>query len=234
MPGHKRTKRQRQEDLVVIAEMCASGMSQREIADHFGLSQPQICHDLKKVYELWSEQDKRKLTFIKNKVLAEISANKKEMRKAWRDSLKPKEKSSQKRISASAGVQGAENEQPAADRERSEVGLVTEDPHPNVPAMREVREYIKLECEIYGLINRKVEIGGDDNAPPIRIINVHEPKDVVRDKQTTSTAQPENAVHSPQVQEPQQESNVDDKLPPIPRFEKPCKPSHSDSQPPTT
>ena len=54
MPARKRTKAQREDDLLRIAEMHAQVMSQSEIAAVFGVTQPQICHDLKEIHRRWS------------------------------------------------------------------------------------------------------------------------------------------------------------------------------------
>jgi hypothetical protein len=222
MPGHKRTKLGREEQLPAIAQMHLDGFSQREIAAHFGLDQSQICHDLKLIARRWKEPDPRKLMEIKNRLLTEIAGHKKAMKETWRNSLKQRETISKKQANTSGGVVGeGDKAKVKSDQERSEVSQKLEDPVPNVQAMRLVLDYLKLECEIHGLINRKFELKADEDAPPIRFIYVHEPPDVPRERQRTSTTSPEDAVDSPPL---------------IPRFERPGqnKPSPSDRQPPTT
>src|SRR5689334_146673 len=63
MAARKRTKKQREEDLVMIAEIAAAAppfRKQRELAVLFGVSQQQIAHDQKEIkpffdecHELW-------------------------------------------------------------------------------------------------------------------------------------------------------------------------------------
>jgi hypothetical protein len=183
MPGHKRTKRQREQDLLIIAEMHAAGASQGEIAERFGLTQPQICQDLKLVQKLWSEDDKKKLVIIKNRLLAEISANKKVMRQAWRDSLKPKDTVSKKQVSTPGGVMGAgDDAKQEPDKERNEASLKTEDRDGNAAFMREVREYIAMELDVHGLRKKAVEMSGSEDGPPVqlRFFEVCRPESVPR------------------------------------------------------
>jgi predicted DNA-binding protein YlxM (UPF0122 family) len=171
-----RTKNLREEQLPRIAELHAEGLSQREIAAQFGLSQSQICHDLKLIYERWAQPDPRTLQVIKNKMLAEIAANKRVCRQAWRDSLKPKETISQKQVSTPGEVAGDGEHGP--DRNRDEIGKRVEERNGNVAFLRELREYMAMECKIHGLdAAHKVEMSGTDG-PPIRIIEVVLPASV--------------------------------------------------------
>jgi len=90
MGGHKRTKQQREEELVWIAEMHGADLSQREITAALSLSQVQICKDLKEIYRRWAAGDKTTLPVLKARLLAEIRGHKRLARKAWSDSLNPK------------------------------------------------------------------------------------------------------------------------------------------------
>jgi hypothetical protein len=175
MSSHRRTKLQRENDYARIAELHAQGLSQREIAEQIGVSQVQICKDLKEIYRRWREPDKTKLPIVKARLLAEIAANKKAMRQAWRDSLKPKEVTSQKQVSVTGEAkEGADGEVASGDRERKEASLRTEDRDGNVAYMREIREYIALECKMHGLFApEQVQHSGGD--APIRIIEIIRP-----------------------------------------------------------
>jgi len=134
MPGHKRTKKHREEQLVRIAEMHASGMPQREIATQFGLTQGQICRDLKEIYQRWAAADsKPDLKVIRQRILAKLADLEKTYRQAWLDSLKPKEIVSKKQVSIPGEATGAgANLKTSADRERNEASLRTEERDGNV------------------------------------------------------------------------------------------------------
>jgi predicted DNA-binding protein YlxM (UPF0122 family) len=176
MPGHSRTKGQRENDLVRIAEMHAQDMSQSEIAAALSVTQQQISHDLKEIYRRWAEPNPKKLGVIKARLLTEIRLNKKIMRQAWRDSLKPKETASKKQVSTPGGVVAA-GEDARPDRERNEASLKTEERDGNVAFMREVREYISLEIKLHGL-NAPEQLAVTDGGAPIKFIEIHRPASV--------------------------------------------------------
>jgi hypothetical protein len=180
MSGHKRTKVERENDLARIADLHADGLSQREIAELIGVSQVQICKDLKEIYVRWAETEPpKKLAVTKGRLLTEIALNKKIMKQAWRDSLKPKETVAKKQVSTPGPVVGAgEAAQQQPDRERNEATLKTEDRDGNVSFMREVREYITLELDGHGLRKKAVEISGAEDGPPIRFINICRPASI--------------------------------------------------------
>jgi hypothetical protein len=171
----KRTRQQREADLVRIAEMHVTGMMQAEIAAELDLSQPQICKDIRLIYERWGTGKPEALAVAKNRMLAEIAANKRICRQAWRDSLKPKETLSQKQVSTPGAVADGEA---GPDRNRDEVGKRVEERDGNVAFLRELREYLALECKIHGLdAAQKVEMSGGEG-PPIQIIEVVRPASV--------------------------------------------------------
>jgi hypothetical protein len=55
MAANKRTKAQRQLDLEKLSEMHLEGKSQNEMAQALGISQPQVCQELKKLDERWQK-----------------------------------------------------------------------------------------------------------------------------------------------------------------------------------
>jgi hypothetical protein len=185
MRGRKRTKAQREEDLARIAEMHACGMSQAEIAAALGFTQQQISHDLKEIYRRWSAPEKPNLHTIKARILAELNAQKKQARKAWEKSQATKETSTQKQVKTPGGVVGeGESVQVEPDKERNEASLRTEERDGSVAFLKEIRECIKMECQIHGLnAAAKVELSGGDG-PPIRFIEIHRPPSVPPPAQT--------------------------------------------------
>jgi hypothetical protein len=155
--------------------MHVTGYRQAEIAAKLDLTQPQICKDIRLIYERWGTATPESLTVVKNRLLAEITANKQVCRHAWRNSLKPKETLSQKQVSLPGAVADGEA---GLDRNRDEVGKRVEERDGNVAFLRELREYLALECKIHGLdAAQKVEMSGGDG-PPIQIIEVVRPASV--------------------------------------------------------
>ena len=73
MSGPKRTKHQRINDKQTIAEMYLQRHSQRYIAQALGLTQPQICYDLKQITEAWQAQAIESLDEAKSMELARIN-----------------------------------------------------------------------------------------------------------------------------------------------------------------
>jgi hypothetical protein len=176
MRGRKRTRAQREDDLVRIADMHSLEMSQSEIAGALGYTQQQISHDLKEIYRRWSVPGKLNLEAIKARLLLEIKANKKAMRKAWERSQATKETTTQKQIKTPGGVVGAgEDARVEPDKERQEASLKAEGRDGSVCFMREVREYISLEIDIHGLRKKSVEVSGAEDGPPIKFIAICSP-----------------------------------------------------------
>jgi transposase len=145
----KRAQGQRLHDLAVVADMLAKGMRQTEIAKHFNVSQSQISRDVAAVYEMWAERDAKAIAMAKSKLLTEIQINKKVMRQAWEDSLKPREITSQKQVTTPGGARGKAGEEGDSepDKERQEASLRTEQRDGNVQFMKELREYMRFEAE---------------------------------------------------------------------------------------
>jgi hypothetical protein len=167
----KRTKFQREDDLVQIADLHLRGVRQVEIARRFGLSKAQICKDLAAVHARWRETSKPDLETIKCRQLTKLEMLQKMHWEAWEVSQRPKEIVSKKQISTPGTTDGQEQ----ADRERNEASIRTEERDGSVAFLKEVRECIKMECEIHGLTGRKVELTGSENGPPIQFIEVRRP-----------------------------------------------------------
>jgi len=174
MPGHKRTKKHREEQLVRIAEMHASGMPQREIATQFGLTQGQICRDLKEIYQRWAAADsKPDLKVIRQRILAKLADLEKTYRQAWLDSLKPKEIVSKKQVSIPGEATGAgANLKTSADRERNEASLRTEERDGNVAFLNGILACVDRECKLRGVdAPQKLEVSVSEPIKIIRVVN---------------------------------------------------------------
>jgi hypothetical protein len=139
------------------------------------VSQSQISKDVAAVYERWAERDAKARTVAKGRLLNEIQLNKRIMRDAWEDSLKPREITSQKQIKTPGGIVGDGNDaKTEPDKERHEASLRTEQRDGNVAFMKEVREYIEMEAKILGLY--APEPPEDHPREQIRFIYVNEVK----------------------------------------------------------
>jgi len=174
MPGHKRTKKHREEQLVRIAEMHASGMPQREIATQFSLTQGQICRDLKEIYQRWAAADsKPDLKVIRQRILAKLADLEKTYRQAWLDSLKPKEIVSKKQVSIPGEATGAgANLKTSADRERNEASLRTEERDGNVAFLNGILACVDRECKLRGVdAPQKLEVSVSEPIKIIRVVN---------------------------------------------------------------
>ena len=55
MVGRKRNRKQRERDLVTVASYYCQGLYQYQITEKMGLSQSQICYDLKAIRKRWME-----------------------------------------------------------------------------------------------------------------------------------------------------------------------------------
>jgi len=78
MPGPKRNKDQREQDLAVVAEMYLRGKLQQEIAEYLGsvreytLSQQQISSDLRTIRKRWLDSALRDFDELKAQELAKV------------------------------------------------------------------------------------------------------------------------------------------------------------------
>jgi hypothetical protein len=198
MPGHKRTKTQREEQLVRIAEMHAGGMPQREIARQFGLTQAQICRDLKEIYQRWAAADnKPDLKVVRERVLAKLADLEKTYRKAWLESLKPKEVVSKKQVSIPGEATGeGANLKMSADRERNEASLRTEEREGNVAFLNGILACIDRECKLRGVdAPQKLDVNVFEPIKIIRVVNSSRDNPWALPQQPTEQVIPEGDTH---------------------------------------
>lgn len=173
MPARKRSKLEREEDLVRIAQMHAKGKLQREIAAAVNLTQQQISHDLKEVYRRWEESNRGKLKILKAKMLAKIEFHEMRCEEAWEQSKKTKETTTQKQVKTPGGVVGAgDNAQLEPGSERQEASLRTEERDGNPAFLKSIEWCMEKEIELHGLDSpQQLEI---DAIKPIQFIHIHE------------------------------------------------------------
>src|SRR5262245_22444958 len=96
----KRTFPQREEQLALIAGMALEGMSQYDIGAKMGLSQSQICQDLKEIYSRWRTTDKIELQVQKHQELARVEHLERTAWAAWRRSCLPEESQLQEKTTS--------------------------------------------------------------------------------------------------------------------------------------
>ncbi len=83
MAAKKRTKKQRERDLATVASYYCQGLYQYQIAEKMGLSQSQICYDLKVLHKRWMESSVSDFNQRKAEELAKIDNVEKEAWVAW-------------------------------------------------------------------------------------------------------------------------------------------------------
>jgi hypothetical protein len=92
MAAPKRTKAQRESDLVEISRLYCSGWRQVDIADRLGLDQTQISYDLKAIFADWRKARDGDVTAWTNAELARINTLEVEYWEAWRRSCGEKKR----------------------------------------------------------------------------------------------------------------------------------------------
>jgi hypothetical protein len=152
MPGHKRTKAQRTAQLARIAEMHAMEIPQAEMAKALGLTQPQICHDLKAIYQIWGTADRAALMAQRERMLLKCRLHERAARAAWERSQLSREITTQKQVKTPGEVTGEGDEAKSGpDRERQEASLRTEGRDGNPSFLREIAWCMEQECKLRGL-----------------------------------------------------------------------------------
>lgn len=91
MAAPKRTRLERERDLVEISKLYFEHWPQVAIADKLGLSQQQISYDLKVLYKRWSAESLSTIGDLKARELAKIDNLEREYWEAWRRSCEDKE-----------------------------------------------------------------------------------------------------------------------------------------------
>ncbi len=138
MAAKKRTKKQRERDLVIVASYYCQGLYQYQIAEKMGCSQPQICYDLKLLRKRWLESSITDFNTRKAEELAKIDNLEREAWLSW---------------TASKGSSENETQELSGD---SEVVKTTKHKRHPYPAgdprfLQSVQWCIQKRCKILGL-----------------------------------------------------------------------------------
>jgi len=167
MSAHKRTKLERENDLLTIAEMHANHMLQREIAAAFGITQSQVSRDIKEIYKRWAEPDKTSLAVCRARMLTKIRSHEKLSRELLNDSRKPRERNEASLRSEPGGVEGGGDAAHAGpDKEIVSKKQVTEGQCGNPSYMKSLEWCMEQEIKLRGLAApQKAEIGGRAGKP---------------------------------------------------------------------
>lgn len=88
MAAPKRTRIQREKDLLRTAELYLKGWPQYEIAKELKVSQPQIAYDIKDLIGRWKEKAAMNIDERKAEELAKVDRLEAEYWKGWEDSRK--------------------------------------------------------------------------------------------------------------------------------------------------
>lgn len=83
MPAPKRTKFEREKDLLAISEMYLQGKNQYQIADQFGVTQATISHDLKELRKRWLNSSLVNIDERRAEELVKIDALEKVYWESW-------------------------------------------------------------------------------------------------------------------------------------------------------
>jgi predicted transcriptional regulator len=107
--GRRRTKARREAQLITIAEMGIEGMSQYQIAEKLGLSQPQISRDLKEIARRAAEADQINKEERRAELLRVSRLMRKKLFAAYDRSTEDKEVQTKKQIALQAAESDALN-----------------------------------------------------------------------------------------------------------------------------
>jgi hypothetical protein len=180
MAAHKRTKMQREADLVIMTSMWIRGKTQKEIAEKFGLTQGQISHDLKEVHVRVAALNSEVMAKKRAQRLTELAEIKREAWESWEKSKADKEVQIKEQIASKSGQKNQQGDDSdvqdgaATDSERIKALLRTEGQCGEAIFLAEIRKAIQEENKIDGMYAaEKVELGG--GRKPLQFIYVHEP-----------------------------------------------------------
>lgn len=138
MAAPKRTKIQREKDLLRTAELYLKGWPQYAIAKELKVSQPQIAYDIKDLIGRWKEKAVMNIDERKAEELAKIDRLEAEYWQGWEDSRRPTKVST-----AQATTAGANPGKTVTSKEITSAG----DPR----FLTGVAQCIEQRCKILGL-----------------------------------------------------------------------------------
>ena len=149
-----RNSTEQEKYLSEMADLYLKGRTQNEIAAHFGVSQPQISTDLKKVRKRWREMTNDVFDAKVSRELAKVDAVEREFWQAWLSSKTEWKRTSKKRTTDPGG------------RKHREVGVLREQREGNPAFLEGVLRCITQRCRILGLeAPIKQEVAGKGGLP---------------------------------------------------------------------
>ena len=98
MAAPKRTKFEREKDLLEISHLYLQGITQAEIGQSLDVTQQQICYDLKILRKRWLQSSVLNIDLAKAKELARIDHLEREYWVAWEKSKNPVKTKGQKKV----------------------------------------------------------------------------------------------------------------------------------------
>lgn len=148
----KRTKIEREADLATIGSLHLQGLSQREIAQAIGLSQPQVGHEVREIQKRWAKKDFAELQTIRNQELMKLNELERVGWAAWRDSCRDKETRSQEKVTS---TQPESDEENVAATERLKANLRAEQRDGNPDFLKLILTCMDRRSKILGLYDPK-------------------------------------------------------------------------------
>lgn len=144
-----RTEAEREQQLVVIADLRLQGWPQYKIAAHLGLHQSTISMDLAEVHRRWEAESIKKIDQYKSMELARIDKILVESWEAWENSKRPRKEVTVERRQRPPGEgQDGEAAEPVEETKRS---LKHIDQIGDPRYLREIIRCIQERCKLLGL-----------------------------------------------------------------------------------
>jgi hypothetical protein len=146
-------------DRAEVARLYLAGHTQAEIGRQLSLSRQQIGYDLEAVRQDWLRSSLMDFNARKAEELAKIDHLEREYRDAWERSKTGQETTTTEQTTTPEG-------------DRTKASIRKEEQHGDPRYLEGVRWCISKRCEILGLdAPKRVRVGGDSDAPPIRILD---------------------------------------------------------------
>lgn len=168
-PTHKRTRLQREKDLLLIADLYGKNYSYRKIADKLNQERPynitfqQVSYDIKSLFDEWQAEHKEKVDSYLIEQLKKLDLLECEYWSAWERSKAEFKKKTIKGKGCSAG------QKKSMPMEQT---LHTEERNGNPAYLAGVERCIEKRAKLLGLAVDKVEHSGEikTNAAPVTLV----------------------------------------------------------------
>jgi hypothetical protein len=171
MAAPKRTKLEREAQLVEIERHHNRGESVRDIAAGLGLHFTTIQRDLETIAQRYQGKTLVERTVAVNRMIATLRDVRKEAWEAWEKSKENKERQAREKISESLDAEG----RPTAETlQRMKVVSITEGRLPRAEYLNIVLRTLKHEAELLGLYLPKEQHHEGNGPPAVLSVNVQE------------------------------------------------------------